>query len=98
MSWLWMDRIVMFWFVLSLKSVIAAISQNSVSLALVAPSEAAELYYWCPGMPLYVREGFRSFRLTKLKFSCHETRVFRICSRINNFYVYAFYHNPGLDC
>ena len=23
--------------------------------------------------------------------------VFRICSRINNFYVYAFYLNPGRD-
>ena len=23
--------------------------------------------------------------------------MFRICSRINNFYVYAFYRNPGLD-
>ena len=23
--------------------------------------------------------------------------MFRICSRINIFYVYAFYHNPGHD-
>ena len=23
--------------------------------------------------------------------------MFRICSRINNFYIYAFYHNPGHD-
>ena len=23
--------------------------------------------------------------------------MFRICSRINNFYEYAFYHNPGHD-
>ena len=23
--------------------------------------------------------------------------VFRICSCINNFYAYAFYHNPGHD-
>ena len=23
--------------------------------------------------------------------------VFRICNRINSFYVYAFYRNPGLD-
>ena len=23
--------------------------------------------------------------------------VFRICSGMNNFYVYAFYHNPGYD-
>ena len=37
-SWLWLDQIIMFWFVLSLKSLIAAISQSSVSLALVAPN------------------------------------------------------------
>ena len=38
MNWLWLDQIMMFWFVLSLKSLIAAISQSSVSLALVAPN------------------------------------------------------------
>ena len=27
----------------------------------------------------------------------HESCVFRICSRINNFCVYDFYHNPGQD-
>ena len=27
----------------------------------------------------------------------HESCVFRICSRINNFNVYAFYCNPGYD-
>ena len=37
-SWLWLDRIMRFWFVASLKSLIAAISQSSVSLALVAPN------------------------------------------------------------
>ena len=47
-----------FCFVLSLKSLIAAISQRSVSLALVAPTEAAELHTWCPGYcSIYVREG-----------------------------------------
>ena len=49
------------------------------------------------GMDLYVREGFRSFRQSKLECSCHESYLFRICSRINNFYVHAFYHNPGHD-
>ena len=49
------------------------------------------------GMLLYVREGFRSFRQSKLECSCHESCVFRICSRINNFYVCAFYRNPGHD-
>ena len=46
--WLWLDRIMMFWFMLSLKSLIAAISQSSISLALVAPTKAAELQCWCP--------------------------------------------------
>ena len=38
MSWLWLDQIKMFWFVSSLKSLIAAISQSSVSLDLLAPN------------------------------------------------------------
>ena len=50
------------------------------------------------GMDLSVREGFRSFRQSKLECSCHESCVFRIYSTINNFYVYAFYHNPGYNC
>ena len=37
-SWLWLDHIMMFWFVLSLKSFIAVVSKRSVSLALVAPN------------------------------------------------------------
>ena len=38
-SWLYLvDRIMMFWFAQSLKSLIAAISQISISLALVAPN------------------------------------------------------------
>ena len=48
-SWLWLDLIMMFWFVLSLKSLIAAVSQSSLFLVLVAPTEAAELHSWCPG-------------------------------------------------
>ena len=39
------------------------------------------------GMALYVREGFLSFRQSRLECSCHESCVFRICSRINNIYV-----------
>ena len=49
------------------------------------------------GKVLYVREGFRSFRKSKLECSCHESRVFRICSKINNFSVHALYRNPGRD-
>ena len=48
-------------------------------------------------MALYVKEGFRSFRQSKLECSCQESCVIRICSRINNFYVYAFYRNQGHD-
>ena len=48
-------------------------------------------------MALNVRKGFLSFRQSKLEYSCHESCVFRICSRINNCYVYAFYCNPGHD-
>ena len=32
-----------------------------------------------------------------LECSCYESCVFSMCSRINNFYVYDFYHNPGHD-
>ena len=46
-------------------------------------------------MDLYVRERFCSFRQTKLECSCHESCVFRICSRMDNFYVNALYRNPG---
>ena len=49
------------------------------------------------GMALYARERTRSFCQSKLECSCHESSVFRICSRINNSYVYAFYRNPGHD-
>ena len=35
-SWQWLDRIIMFWLVLSLKSPVAVLSQSSVSLGLIA--------------------------------------------------------------
>ena len=45
------------------------------------------------GIALYVREGFPSFWQNKLEY---ESCVFhKFCSRINNFYVHAFNHNPG---
>ena len=34
------------------------------------------------GMAPYVREGFHSFQQSQLECSCHESRVFRICSKI----------------
>ena len=89
----------MFWFVLSLKSLISAISQSSVSPGLVAPNRDCGnlLMHGTHGMALYVRKGFQSFRQRKLECSCHESCVFRICSKINNFYVYAFHRKPGHD-
>ena len=99
-SRLWLDRIMMFWFVMSPKSLIAAISQSSI---VHIPGFGWPLHRLrnstpgAKGMALYVREGFRSFRQSKLVCSCHESCVFCICSRINNFYVYAFYRNTGHD-
>ena len=49
------------------------------------------------GLALYIKEGFRSLRQSKLECSCHESCVLRNCSWRNNFYVYAFYRNPGHD-
>ena len=49
------------------------------------------------GMALYVREGIRAFRQSKFECACHESCVVRICGKVNNFYVYAFYRNPGHD-
>ena len=37
------------------------------------------------GMALYVREGLRSFWQSKLECSCHESCVFRICSRLKKY-------------
>ena len=37
-GWLWLDQIMMIWFVLSLKYLIAAISQSCISVALVSPN------------------------------------------------------------
>ena len=73
-----------FWFVLILMSLIAAISQSSVSLAWLPPTEAEELHTWrpCYGSLCYGRKDLVRF-------------VF--CVNINNFYVYAFYHNIGND-
>ena len=94
-SWLWLDRIMMFGFVLSLKSLIAAISQSSVYIPIFGCSQQrlSNSTPGAQGMALYAGEGFRSFRQSKLDCSCQESCVFRICSRINNFHVYASYHS-----
>ena len=56
-----------------------------------------DLFNKCGWLGLYVREEFRSFRQSKSECSCHESCVFHICIWINNFYVFAFYRNPGHD-
>ena len=48
-------------------------------------------------MALYAREGFRPVWHSKLECSCLDSCVFRICSRINNFCIYALYRNPRHD-
>ena len=56
---------------------IAANFQSCVSLALVAPNRGCGTPTpGAKGMALYVREGFRSFRQSKLESSCHESCVF----------------------
>ena len=47
------------------------------------------------GMSLDVSEGFSSFRQSKLECSSHESCVFRIWRRINNFYVFTFTVTQG---
>ena len=42
------------------------------------------------GMALYVGEGFRAFWQSQLECSCHESSMFRICSRINSFIFMLF--------
>ena len=86
----------MFWFGLSLKSPIPVICQSSISWLWLLPT------VWnstpcAQGISLHVRESFRPYRQRKLECFCRESIEFRICSRINNFYVHAFYCNPGHD-
>ena len=98
MSWLWLDRIMMFWFVLSLKYR-RNLSELRISGLGCPPTEAAELYFWYPGygslcwgtIPLLPADQVGVYLPWTLAI------MFRIYSRRNNFYVYAFYRNPGHD-
>ena len=86
----------MFWFVLSLKSLIAA----SVRAPPGFSYPQQRLRNSTPdaqGIALYVWEGFCSFWQSKLECSCHEPCVLRICIIIYNFNVSAFCHNPRHD-
>ena len=82
-SWLWLNRIMVFWFLRSLKCLIAAVSQSSTSLHGFGCSQQM-LRNSTPGaqgMALCARKGFRSFRQNKLECSCHASCVFRICCK-----------------
>ena len=46
---LWQNRNIIFWFVLSLKSLIAVISQSLYPWLWLFPTEAEVLHTWCPG-------------------------------------------------
>ena len=96
-SWLWLDRFATFWFMLSNVSDRRHLSELRAPGFGYPQHRPRNSTPGAQGTALYVSEGFCSFRQSKFECSCHESCVFRICSRINNFYVYAFYHNPGHD-
>ena len=81
----------MVWFVLSLKSDNRHLSEKLI------PGFGCPQQRLRNSTPHNVRERFHSFQQCKLECSCHESCVFHICSGINNFYVYAFFRNPGHD-
>ena len=49
------------------------------------------------GMALFIREGCRAYRQSKLECRCHESMVVRVCGAVHNFYVIGLYRNPGHD-
>ena len=49
------------------------------------------------GMAMYIREGYCAYRQSQCECNCHEVQVVRVCSRLNNFYIYSFYRNPHHD-
>ena len=87
----------MFWFVLSLKSDHHHLSELFIPGFGCPQQMLQNSTLGAQGMALYVRERFCFIWQSKFECSWHESCVFCICSRIKNFYVYAFYHNPGDD-
>ena len=87
----------MFWFVMSLKSLIVAISQSSLSLALVATNKGCGTPLLVPRVWLIMlgKDSAPSGRASWSVLAMNP--VFNFCSRIFNFHVYAFYCNPGHD-
>ena len=81
-SWLGLDRIMMCWFVLSLKSDPRHLTELRIP-GFGCPQQRMRISTpGAQGMALYVREVFRSFLQSKLECSCQESCVFRICSRM----------------
>ena len=78
-------------------------SRSGIFLSFVFQALAALNRGWgiplhdAQGMALYVREGFRAFGQSRFECGCHESCVVRICGKVNNFYVYAFYRIPDHD-
>ena len=89
-SWLGLDLIMMFWFVLSLKLVSDRRDLSELCFPAFGCSKQRlrNSTLGARGTALYVREGFRSFRQSKLKCSCHESCVFCICYTINIFFMF----------
>ena len=87
-----------FWLVLSPKSLIAVISQRSESLAVVAPNRGCGTLLLVPRVWPFMlgKDSAPSRRASRSVLAMNP--VCFVCSRINNFYVYAFYRNPGHDC
>ena len=96
-SWMWLDRIMMFLFGPSLSPIAVISAEPPHPWLWLLPTEAEEPKPGAQAMALYVKEGFHSCWQSKLKCSYHESCVFHICIRVNNFYVYAFYPKPGHD-
>ena len=49
------------------------------------------------GMALYVRSDFSAMHKTAFECKCHETQVFKVSGKHNNFYIFSLYRNPDLD-
>ena len=45
----------------------------------------------------YIRMGFSASLLSTFICQCHEVQLFRVCSRVNNYYIFNLYRNPDLD-
>ena len=49
------------------------------------------------GLATYIRSGFPASIMSDNVCQCHEVQLVRVCSRINNFYIFNVYRNPDLD-